>query len=613
MSNHHLTTFLLSMLGTEEANLKDGAHIHEMDLSKGYPIQLNDRTILLVASLSADVVPETQESQMESQDENPGGEGALEQDAAEPLYGCLKHQRYPLVDSVKLQEMEALGLPLNQDARYMNTEELNHQVEEHLKLKPLAIADQPSKSLSPEENDTVIEARKLYEGHDASCSGDSHNISMHGQKKKYRRRKVSQVLMQEDGRLAALNNDKQGVQGDDDAQIRMVKNAELMESPIETSNGKLGTCNEVNMGESSYKLDINMGASEDVSIRSRDPSSRLEMTERKVSRRKRQRQGVGSCHASSPSAGEHITEPKKVSIEPRFRNEDGGECMEGILIGGNNTTVQENLCEKERTGKRKKKKRRKELIRPICDHHNDAGINNTHSNCEVDPVYECAKIDSENDTRPSSRKENKELPNASGLAAIEENELKHGEVNLNNNAGSDDVAKKKSKRKKKVNTDTDLEMCFTQEQDQNVAHANVNDTESLSKDDIVKSSSPGSPSREPSEEGVIMTKQGCDVFEFESSETVNRQKENFTHLEATSSLEADNLDKLCSVAVNFVEDEMLNPSKTATRKTSRKIVHPKRWITVLSERLTWNQTSKSSSKKQRANKKNRLKTKGTLH
>eukprot|EP00250_Pteridium_aquilinum_P020534 c24852_g1_i1 orf=193-3738(+) len=679
----------------EEANLNDGAPIYQMDLSRGYPIQLNDHSILLVASLSSDVVPETQESQMEPQDSiKPGGEEAVahakggleapERSAVERPYGCFRHERHPqLVDPVEPQEKEAPGLPFCQDARNMNmnTKEANNRMEdlemlldkvEYSKMKPLDVGDQPSKSLSREENAVISEGGKLRARHcdraeqllDVSFPGGIDDSSLHRKKKKRRKRKVSEiqtVVRQEDGSFVDLDSKQQDVpggvdpektmvenaQGGDDPKKRMVENAQLKESLIETTNGNHGTCNQDKVNESSHKLEnqakIVMGSSDNDSVRSKDLGSyRSEMKERKVSKRvrsksrKRQKHSVlggairpsekGKCDEAASFSGQNIAEPKKVSIESSFRAEIGEECMEGSSIGGHNSIGQENLCAKEggeghnpigqenlcvKEGgrkdfdmtRRKRMKQRKEPTTPVRECHDDAVINNTSSNCESASVDRFVDKYNEDEVRSPSIKESKELLNALRLAAaFEEDEQRQDNMILNANARGEQAMQKKSKREKKTNKDADVNICVTQEKDDNRATVHVDDTESLLKDGLVMSSSTYSSSKE----GLVTTNnQGFDVFEFEGSETVNRQKENTIHAAATSNSEADNLDKLCSVAVKFVEGET-----TTTRKTGRKAVHPKRWITVLSERLTWNQASKSSKRK-RVNKKSRLSTKGT--
>eukprot|EP00250_Pteridium_aquilinum_P028759 c37759_g1_i1 orf=200-577(+) len=124
--------------------------------------------------------------------------------------------------------------------------------------------------------------------------------------------------------------------------------------------------------------------------------------------------------------------------------------MGGSLIGGHNTIGQEKSCRKEQAGKefnstsRKNMKQRKEHTVPVCNHDDDAGLNNISLNCEGGAADMCGKKCSENKCRSSSINEKEEIPNALRSVTIED-ELKQGSRNANANVGGEQALKQKSK------------------------------------------------------------------------------------------------------------------------------------------------------------------------
>ncbi|MCO5571952.1 hypothetical protein L7F22_025703 [Adiantum nelumboides] len=156
--------------GTEEVILNNGDTVGKLDLSMGYPVQLNEQSILLVASVSAEVVPETQESEMQNQDGISAegeevclpkrGVGVFEHTAMDP------DSNFPTQDRSASQEKIFQELPSCEDMRNMTFIDVNNvtqnlpflaQKKETSNQKPCAPVNPPSKGLMNNAgNDTEI-------------------------------------------------------------------------------------------------------------------------------------------------------------------------------------------------------------------------------------------------------------------------------------------------------------------------------------------------------------------------------------------------------------------------------------------------------------------------
>ncbi|MCO5571953.1 hypothetical protein L7F22_025704 [Adiantum nelumboides] len=300
--------------------------------------------------------------------------------------------------------------------------------------------------------------------------------------------------------------------------------------------------------------------------------------------------------ASSFAGDESVTIRTILINQPEAVKVCNGDHIQDCSKGGRETTDgklfrQDAVAELGATC-RKKKKRRKEHPLPCPE----------GTSGKVSP-----NMGNENTCAPFFIKE---LPIVLKLNSAKEGELRPKKKTK----FADEKVTKKNSKKPMVETDPNVGLMQEQDQDNSTKEfADMNDKERLLNVGLVESSSARFPPKEFSQEGLVKTKPSFNVFDYESSETVNRSKETCTNTEVTSNPEADNLEKLCSVAVKLVEEDILNSSKMAIRKSSRKSVHPKRWITVLSERLTWNRTTKHNLKKQHASKKGKPTAEGTWH
>lgn len=630
--------------GMEDANLNSGAQVSKMDLSMGYPIQLNDHSTLFVASLSADVVPETQESQMQNQDviNAEGEEVALAKigvNVYEHAASREPHSNSSRQDLMACEEVGAQCLPPHQDARSMNPMDV-HNNEENLTLlaekketsnpKPSVVADAKKRDVGTLGAHTNMLDRQL---HDTGLSGGNHDIPLVQKKKKRKRKKVSEihkVSVQEDSRFIASAG--RGIPGDLEPKkdaAHLLKNltemcnienegerGHMLERQAQTA-GNVDALNTDDAHPNEFKrqngtaLSVEQGNARESPCFTGEKRSRekfiecslkgenceaaiqeemLSMKEGGVTqagttrRKKKRRNGTTlrvdqGNHRESPSfAGEERIGEKL--IEGNLKGENCEATMQGAMLG-----MKEGVVTQVGTTRRKKKRRRKERLPPSPV--GDLGDNPLNMGNEGGGVPFTIK----------------ELPNVLGLIAVKEG------VEFWSSTAKvvGEQVGKEGKEKETVESDPNI----IQEKDQDHATIDHANREALLKDGrLVATSSTTSHSKDCSQ--AVKTQRGFDVFDFESSETGNRVKENCKNNDATSISEANNLEKLCAAAVKVVEDEMLSPSKTTTtRKSSRKAVHPKRWITVLTERLTWNQTSKNNSKKKhRANERSNSIAKG---
>ncbi|KAI5064197.1 hypothetical protein GOP47_0020867 [Adiantum capillus-veneris] len=582
--------------GTEEVILNSRDRFGEMDLSMGYPIQLNDHSILLVASLSAEVIPETQESEIQSLDNKTveGEEVFLpkrsldisEHTAMEPHSNCFRQ------DSLVPQDIVAQGLPLHEDKRTLPSIDGNDgtgnlaciaEKKGTSNPKPCGVAVDPfSKSLNTEMNyasdDTkILGARNEdFHGqlHEIGHAGGNHDMTVQKKKKPRRKKvlKVDKVSVLEGSRF--VGQDNQGIADSKKAEEIAVS----LENPTET-------CNHLKGGESYHLLEEHAPTQ----LRTVDADPK-EMQKQNATVLNVDEQ---NCEVSS-FAGDETVALKKVLVDPPLAKESSEKCIEVSSKGGCETMrgellLQERLTQSGgATHRKKKKKRRKEHPLPCSE-----GASGEKT----------LKVGNESNGVPFSIKE---LPNV-----LRQNTTKEGELRRKKKAKfADEHVTKKNSKKEMIETDPNIGLMQEQDQENAIKGlANRNDKERLLKDGLVESSSAGSPPKESCQEGLINSKPNVDVFDFESSETLNRPKENCIHTEVTSNPEADNLEKLCSVAVKLVEDNILNSSEMTSRKSSRKSVHPKRWITVLSERLNW--SSKNNSKQQRTYKRRKPTAEGT--
>lgn len=592
--------------GNKETSADTGVQRYLVDKSSEDPIQLNDHNILLIASLSADIVLETQESQMDTQIGIALMREEDRTDIKEHLKDC---EQDHIGDAKKVSSEQLPTSPENSEIKAVKQGNSN--------VRALEISEHPSKSLCPEEFNAVVKTVNFGQDDGEQPLGaiisNDNNISVPKKRKKRKRRKgleMHNILARDECMFANRDCEEQDIEGDAGPEKTFHESINLRGIPIKATKDKCEmSCQgkiQDNFDGPGSLMQINFKSHDDLSVASQDlESSKTERQKRNLSRGATSCTEAGNCNNTVDFSSENRATVKTRSNKSSAKVEGGEKHMEGSLIGGCNTVgtpleymdknfglencmgVEENVERESDRAHRKRKKRRKEQDKFVLDQHVDAVMDNTRSDLEGAQVDKCVDQNDQKECRLSFVKENEQSPNIVKLADIEKDELNPGDTELDDPVGGGQVKAKKLKQKNIViaKSNTAPNSCLIQHQNMSsVVHENVDDTDS------------------PLQEGLFTTERGFDVFEFGSSETGNQQQESSSYIEMKSDKEAQNLDKLCSDAVRTVEDDMLNILKMRPRKTGRKAINPKRWMALLSERLTRTQSPKCNSKKNMSNK-----------
>ncbi|KAH7442658.1 hypothetical protein KP509_03G097900 [Ceratopteris richardii] len=529
----------------------------------GYRIQLNEHSVLLIASLSADMVPETQESQLQSQDS--ADDEMCYSPSMKPTDAC--HKQDPVEHEALIRKQS----PLCQERMDINDRNIEINVENVTivaeKLTSYGGKHQTSGSAnnrSSQERSNAANETQIVGAHPGNPGKLSHDFgiqainhevsSLRKKEKKQRKRKHHKTSAEKN--VGATHSCDSHPHTDGDMKLEQGGNMKLTEKKTERYSGERG---ENDILQKQVHCELKDLGEENAEIRR---EIRIEA-----------KSGKDNHKDSSSSLGEKDVALDKASVDVK---DDKEKCTHEFLEGAC-AVVQEHPQSKQQivaesdSSLKKRKRHRNE-----CSHFGTKHVLGIHPP-SIRNKKECVPFAI------------KDLPKTYGSTFTKEIRLDDKQV----------LSKKSKHRKKdrtKLNVDTDpLENHCSE--DMTTRLTMMNGRADLLEGGYVESSSINNNSKQSCEEHIHRWKPGFDVYEFDSSDTVSRQEEDLVNHEVASNPNEKKLELPCSDVGGLVKDNNLRPLNTPPRRSSRKPVHPKRWnTTVLSEKLTSNQMSKSNSK-----------------